>query len=50
MSLTSDVVVHLTNGLLGTMCLLCAGTIIVKDEFLPLLPILVVALRTHERK
>lgn len=45
MFLTFDVAVHLTKKFLGTKCLQCAGTVKVKDEFLPLLPILYAALR-----
>lgn len=45
-----DAVVHLINGLLGTMFLLCAGTVKVKDEFLPLLPILCAALKITPKK
>lgn len=45
MFLTFDVAVHLTKELLGTKCLQCTGTVKVKDEFLPLLPILYAALR-----
>lgn len=50
MPLTFYVVVYLTNGLLGTKCLLCAGTVKVKDGSFPSLLILYAALRITSKE